>query len=402
MPDPGVADAVVDRLRAWRIPRVFGHPQEAVAAVVEALDATGDDPQFVPVRDAEDAAVMAAGHARFTGEPGVCLAAGGVAAAGLLAGLDAARGAGLPVLAVVTEPVVTEPVVSASEAARVVHRQLAEVCHRLRYVTEPARAPELVDEALRAATRARGPVGLVVPHPAPHGAMLVAASGPGIDVRLVLDELSSRLPPNSVVTADGTGPTAGFANPAGSPAEVVIGPAGLPGSALPYALAAKMAAPDRPVIALVTDDGMRSHGLSELITIARRRPAWPDPRLVVLVHNTRSGHPRCLDPARPVTDDVPYAGWARLLGLHGVRVDRPELVGAAWDEALNADRPCVLEIVTNALTFGSWNRPGFDNIGDSAVPGDGGTATSPMLPDGDGAPAMAGWRSWREGARSAG
>ncbi|MEG3637030.1 thiamine pyrophosphate-binding protein [Micromonospora palythoicola] len=399
MPDPGVADAVVDRLRAWRIPRVFGHPQEAVAAVVEALDATGGDPQFVPVRDAADAAVMAAGHARFTGEPGVCLAAGGAAAAGLLAGLDAARGAGLPVLAVVAEPVVAEPVVAGSEAARVVHRQLAEVCHRLRYVTEPARAPELVDEALRAATRAPGPVGMVVPHSARNGA--TRGRGAGIDVRLVLDELSGRLPPNSVVTADGAGPTVGFANPAGSPAEVVIGPAGLPGSALPYALAAKMAAPDRPVIALVTDDGMRSHGLSELVTIARRRPAWPDPRLVVLVHNTRSGHPRCLDPARPVTDDVPYAGWARLLGLHGMRVDRPELVGAAWDEALNADRPCVLEIVTNALTFGSWNRQGSDNIGDSAVPGDGDSATSPMLLDGGRASAMAGWRSWWEGARSA-
>ncbi|WP_309246090.1 thiamine pyrophosphate-dependent enzyme [Verrucosispora sioxanthis] len=217
-----------------------------------------------------------------------------------------------------------------------------------------------------------------MPHSAPQHAMWVAAPGPGIDVRLVLDELSGRLPPNSVVTVDGTGPTLGFANPAGSPT-------------LPYALAAKVAAPDRPVIALVTDDGMRSHGLSELVTIARRRPAWPDPRLVVLVHNTRSGHPRCLDPARPVTDDVPYAGWARLLGLHGVRVDRPELVGAAWDEALNADRPCVLEIVTTALTSSSWNRQGLDNIGDSAAPGDGDTAPSPMVLDGDGAPAMAGW-----------
>ncbi|WBB52763.1 thiamine pyrophosphate-binding protein [Verrucosispora sp. WMMD573] len=375
-----VADAVVDRLLAWRIPRVFGHPEAAVAALVEALDATGDDPEFVPVRNAECAAVMAAGHARFTGGPGVCLAAGGIAAAGLLAGLDAARGAGLPVLAVVAEPGVV-----ASEAARVIHRQLAEVCHRLRYVAEPARAPELVDEALRAATRARGPVGLVVPHSVAHGAMRVAEPGPGIDVRLVLDELSSRLPPNSVVTVDGTGPSVGFANPLGSPAEVVIGPAGLPGGALPYALAAKVAAPDRPMIALVTDDGMRSHGLSELVTIARRRSTWPDPRLVVLVRNTRSGHPRHLDPAGPVTDDVPYAGWARLLGLHGVRVDRPELLGPAWDEALTADRPYVLEVVTHALTLAWCNRQGCDNIGDFAAPSDGEKATSPMLLGGNGA-----------------
>ncbi|MBQ1048332.1 hypothetical protein KBX50_07625 [Micromonospora sp. C51] len=386
MPDPSVADAVVDRLLAWRIPRVFGHPEEAVAALVEALDATGSEPEFVPVRNAECAAVMAAGQARFTGGPGVCLAAGGAAAAGLLTGLHAARGAGLPVLAVVADPGVV-----ASEAARVIHRQLAEVCHRLRYAAEPARVPELVDEALRAATRARGPVGLVVPNSSPQGATRVAAPGPGIDVRLVLDELSSRLPPNSVVTVDGIGPTIGLAHPAGSPVEVVMGPAGLPGGALPYALAAKLAAPDRPVIALVSDDGMRSHGLSELVTIARRRPAWPDPRLVVLVRNTRSGHPRHLDPARPVTDDVPYAGWARLLGLHGVRVDRPELVGAAWDEALNADRPCVLEMVMDAPTLGPWNRQAWDNIGDVAAPVGGEPATSPMLLAGNGVPAEAGW-----------
>ncbi|MEV2239818.1 thiamine pyrophosphate-binding protein [Micromonospora sp. NPDC049891] len=345
MPDPSVADAVVTRLSAWRVRRVFGHPQGAVVSLVEALDATGGDPEFVPARNAESAAVMAAGHARFTGRPGVCLATGGVAAAGLLAGLAAARCAGLPVLTVVADP---GP--GPSDVVRLAQRQLAEVCHRLRYADEPARVPELVDEALRAASRDGGPVGLVLPYQPPDGGAPAARPDAGLDVRLVLDELSTRLPSNGTVIVDGTLPAA----PLKTPAHVLMGPAGPPGGALPYAVAAKLAAPERPVIALVTDEGMRSQGLAELVTVSRQRSVWPDPRLVVLVFNNRSGHPRPGD--LPMTDDVPYAGWARLLGLHGVRVDRPELVGAAWDEALNADRPCVLEVMTDALILGARSR----------------------------------------------
>jgi thiamine pyrophosphate-dependent acetolactate synthase large subunit-like protein len=380
VPDPSVADAVVDRLLAWRIPRVFGHSEEAVGALVEALDAAGGDPELVPVRNTECAAVMAAGHARFTGGPGVCLAAGGVAVAGLLAGLAAARGAGLPVLAVVAEP---GPV--ADDEVGITTRLLAEVCRGVRYAADPVRVPELVDEALRVASHGGCPVGLVLPSPSPVGGVRAASPRPAADGRWILDELSARLPPDAAVIVDGTLPAAHLK----TTAHVVVGPAGQPGGALPYAVAAKLAAPERPVIALVTDEGMCSQGLAELVTISRWRSVWPDPRLVVLVFNNRSGHPR--PGGRPMTGDVPYAGWARLLGLHGVRVDRPELVDTAWDEALNADRPYVLEVVTHALTLASWNRWGCDDIGDVAASSDGETATSPMWPAGSGASAMAGW-----------
>ena len=45
--------------------------------------------------------------------------------------------------------------------------------------------------------------------------------------------------------------------------------------------------------------------------------------------------------------DAPYAQWSELLGLRGIRVERPEEVGPAWDEALAADRPCVLDVVVD-------------------------------------------------------
>ena len=45
--------------------------------------------------------------------------------------------------------------------------------------------------------------------------------------------------------------------------------------------------------------------------------------------------------------DFPYARYAELLGFVGIRVDAPEQVAPAWERALAADRPVVLEAVTD-------------------------------------------------------
>ena len=51
--------------------------------------------------------------------------------------------------------------------------------------------------------------------------------------------------------------------------------------------------------------------------------------------------------ASQVLPDFPYADYARLLGLEGIRVDRPEDIGDAWDRALGAGRPALLEVITD-------------------------------------------------------
>ncbi len=99
------------------------------------------------------------------------------------------------------------------------------------------------------------------------------------------------------------------------------------------------------------------NGMNELITIAKYWQRWDDPRLVVLVlHNGDlnqvTWEQRAMegDPRYPVSQDVPdfpYARYAQLVGLEGIRVDSPDDVGAAWDEALATDRPCVLEAITD-------------------------------------------------------
>jgi pyruvate dehydrogenase (quinone) len=45
--------------------------------------------------------------------------------------------------------------------------------------------------------------------------------------------------------------------------------------------------------------------------------------------------------------DFPYAGYADLLGLTGIRVQDPAELGGAWDRALAADRPVLLEVRTD-------------------------------------------------------
>ena len=129
------------------------------------------------------------------------------------------------------------------------------------------------------------------------------------------------------------------------------------GPGLPYALAAKFAFPDRVAFALVGDGAMQMNGLNELITVARHWQGWRDPRLVVLVLNNRdlnlvTWEQRVMsgDPKLEEAQELPgfhYARYAESLGLTGIRVDRPEQVGPAWDAALAADRPCVIDAVTD-------------------------------------------------------
>jgi len=114
---------------------------------------------------------------------------------------------------------------------------------------------------------------------------------------------------------------------------------------------------DRPVFALIGNGAFQMNGMNELITIAKYWQRWSDPRLIVLVLNNRdlnqvTWEQRALegDPkyeASQALPDFPYARYAELLGFTGIRVDDPEQVGSAWDEALAADRPVVYEAVTD-------------------------------------------------------
>jgi len=181
-----------------------------------------------------------------------------------------------------------------------------------------------------------------------------------INPQRVFWELSPRLPDRCILAAD-SGSTAGwFARDLKIRPGMMASLSGnlaTMGPGVPYAIAAKFAFPDRVAIALVGDGAMQMNGTGELVTIAKYWREWADPRLIVLVLNNRdlnmvtweqrvmAGDPKF--PASQDLPDFPYAEHAVRLGLDGLRVENPDQLGAAWDRALSADRPFVLEAVVD-------------------------------------------------------
>ena len=176
----------------------------------------------------------------------------------------------------------------------------------------------------------------------------------------VVAELSPRLPTDAQVAVDVGSAVYWYARqlrlPRGVPAHLSSTLASM-GCSVPYGIAAKLAAPERPVVVLSGDGAMQMLGNAELVTVAHRWRQWADPRFVVCVLHNRDlaevtweqremeGDPRFDD--SQTLPDFPYAGYADLLGLTGIRVTDPEELGAAWDRALSADRPVVLEVLTD-------------------------------------------------------
>ena len=181
-----------------------------------------------------------------------------------------------------------------------------------------------------------------------------------VNPQRVVWEMSSRLPENAIVTSD-SGSCANwyardFRVKQGQMGSVSGGLASM-GAAVPYAIGAKFAHPGRPVVALVGDGAMQMNNMAELITIAKYMDRWPDKRLVTCVFNNEdlnevtweqrvmNGNPR-FDASQDIPD-VRYSQFAELIGLKGLFVDDPKDLGDAWDAALSADQPVVLEVKTD-------------------------------------------------------
>jgi pyruvate dehydrogenase (quinone) len=181
-----------------------------------------------------------------------------------------------------------------------------------------------------------------------------------INPQRVFWELSPRLPENCILSSDSGSAANWYARDLkirrGMLASLSGGLATM-GPGVPYSIAAKFAFPDRVAIALVGDGAMQMNGINGLITIAKYWREWSDPRLIVLVlHNndlnqvTWELRVMMGDPKFSASQDVPdfpYARYAELLGLRGIRIDQPDQLGPGWDEAFASDRPCVVEVITD-------------------------------------------------------
>jgi pyruvate dehydrogenase (quinone) len=170
-------------------------------------------------------------------------------------------------------------------------------------------------------------------------------------------ELSPRLPDDAIVTADSGSSANWYARQLrfrGDMRGSLSGNLATMGPGVPYGIGAKFGCPDRPVIVFAGDGAMQMNGLAELITIKRYWQQWSDPRLVIAVlHNddlnqvtwemrAMAGAPKFVESQS--LPDVDYAAFAASLGLVAIAVDKPDDIAPAWDRALGADRPTVLDV----------------------------------------------------------
>jgi pyruvate dehydrogenase (quinone) len=173
-------------------------------------------------------------------------------------------------------------------------------------------------------------------------------------------ELSPRLPERAIITSDSGSCANWYARDLkmrrGMMASLSGGLASM-GAAVPYAIAAKYAQPNRPVIALVGDGAMQMNNMAELITVAKYWREWKDPRWIVCVFNNEdlnqvTWEQRIInaDPKFEASQRIPnisYSRFAEMIGLRGIYVDSPDLMGSAWEQALASDVPVVLEVKTD-------------------------------------------------------
>jgi pyruvate dehydrogenase (quinone) len=181
-----------------------------------------------------------------------------------------------------------------------------------------------------------------------------------VNPMLLFRELSTRLPGNAIVAADSGSSANWYARQLKFHGDIrgsLSGTLATMGPGVPYGIGAKFGHPDRPVIVFAGDGAMQMNGLAELITIKHYWREWADPRLIIAVlHNNDlnqvTWEMRAMEGAPKFTEsqrlpDVSYEGFARSLDLQGIAVDKPEQIGPAWDRALSADRPTVLDVRTD-------------------------------------------------------
>ena len=181
-----------------------------------------------------------------------------------------------------------------------------------------------------------------------------------INPQTVFWELSKQLPDNCILSCDSGSAANWYAR------DIKIRK-GMRGSlsgklatmcpGVPYAIAAKFAYPDRCAVAMVGDGAMQMLGINGLITIAKYWKKWKTPSLiVVVVHNDdlnqvtweqriMSGNPK-YEGSQDVPD-FPYAEYAEMLGLRGIKVDKPEEIVSSFEQAFGSDRPVVYDVRTD-------------------------------------------------------
>lgn len=190
-------------------------------------------------------------------------------------------------------------------------------------------------------------------------AMALREANP-LNPQFVFTALSPVLPDNCIITADSGSTASWYARELKIREGMMASLSGnlaTMGCAVPYAIAAKFAYPDKTVIAFAGDGAMQMNGNLELLTISKYWQSWTTPNIIICVLNNRdlnmvTWEQRMMegDPKLDTTQVIPefnYADYASSIGFIGIRIDSPAQVADAWQQALTADRPVLIEAITD-------------------------------------------------------
>ena len=158
-----VSDFLVQRFREWGVGRIFGYPGDGINGVIGALARAKGAIDFIQPRHEEAAAFMACGHAKFTGEVGVCLATSGPGAVHLLTGLYDAKADHQPVVAIIGQK--PRPALGGDFQQEIDLLSLFDdVAHEyVQMISTPEQARHVVDRAFRIALATRSPTCIIIP-----------------------------------------------------------------------------------------------------------------------------------------------------------------------------------------------------------------------------------------------
>ncbi len=188
-------------------------------------------------------------------------------------------------------------------------------------------------------------------------AMEAGVEADPINPMRLFSELSPLLPDDAIICADSGSSANWYARQLrfrGTMRGSLSGNLATMGPGVPYGIGAKFGCPHRPVIVFAGDGAMQMNGLAELITIKRYWEQWSDPRLIIAVlHNddlnqvtwemrAMAGAPKFVESQS--LPDIDYAEFAASLGLQAIAIDKPGDIAPAWDNALSANRPTLLDV----------------------------------------------------------
>src|SRR5215468_6630857 len=159
-----VSDHVIQRLYAWGVRTIYGYPGDGINGLIGAIERSEGRIRFIQPRHEEAAAFMACGHAKFTGEVGVCMATSGPGAIHLLNGLYDAKADHAPVVAIVGQQ--ARAAMGGDYQQEVDLQTLfKDVAHEfVQTAFVPAQVRHLVDRALRIARDQRTVTCIILPN----------------------------------------------------------------------------------------------------------------------------------------------------------------------------------------------------------------------------------------------